>query len=136
MVTQLTVGVRKRCLPLWMGCRNVAPCYITRGVWSFHAWRICPHTLASLAHNALGHFGFDKTYAAMKDTFYWPGMRAFLENSYIPSCDLCQRVKAPTKRPAGPLHPPPRCQRLVFTPWLSTLSVLFQKKRDATMYCP
>lgn len=66
-----------------------------------------PHTLASLAHNALGHFGFDKTYAAMRETFYWPGMRTFLEHSYIPSCDLCQRMKAPTTRPVGPLHPLP-----------------------------
>ncbi|KAF7785204.1 hypothetical protein Agabi119p4_1369 [Agaricus bisporus var. burnettii] len=66
-----------------------------------------PHTLASLAHNALGHFGFDKTYAAMRKTFYWPGMRTFLEQTYIPSCDLCQRMKAPTTRPVGPLHPLP-----------------------------
>jgi hypothetical protein len=66
-----------------------------------------PTTLASLAHNALGHFGFDKTYAAMRDTFYWPGMQTFLEHSFIPSCDSCQRAKAPTVKPAGPLHPLP-----------------------------
>jgi hypothetical protein len=70
-----------------------------------------PHTLASLAHNSLGHFGFNKTYAAMRSSFYWPGMQAFLENSYIPSCDICQHVKAPTVRLFGPLHPLPIADR-------------------------
>ncbi|KAF9439817.1 hypothetical protein P691DRAFT_615200, partial [Macrolepiota fuliginosa MF-IS2] len=31
-----------------------------------------PQTLATLAHNALGHFGFNKTYATMWEAFYWP----------------------------------------------------------------
>jgi hypothetical protein len=28
-----------------------------------------------LAHDTLGHFGADKSYAALKDAYYWPGMR-------------------------------------------------------------
>lgn len=74
---------------------------------------VIPHTgnltctLVSLAHNSLGHFGFDKTYAAMRDTFYWPSMRTFLEHLYIPSCELCQKIKSPTTKPVGPLYPLP-----------------------------
>lgn len=74
---------------------------------------VIPHTgniretILSLAHNTLGHFGFDKTYAALKDAFYWPGMRAFLETTYLPSCDECQHVKSSTTKPTGPLHPLP-----------------------------
>jgi hypothetical protein len=71
--------------------------------------------LAVLAHNALGHFGFDKTYVAMRDTFYWPGMRSFLENMYISSCNMCQRIKSPTTRPAGPLHLLPVAEKHIQT---------------------
>lgn len=64
-------------------------------------------TLVGLAHNSLGHFGFDKTYGILREAFYWPGMCSFLENSYIPSCIDCQRNKSRTKKPSGPLHPLP-----------------------------
>ncbi|KAJ3568702.1 hypothetical protein NP233_g5537 [Leucocoprinus birnbaumii] len=64
-------------------------------------------TILSLAHKALGHFGFDKTYETLRESFYWPGMRTYLESAYIPSCLECQRNKAPTTKPVGPLHPLP-----------------------------
>ena len=34
-----------------------------------------------LAHDTLGHFGFYKTYKAIKDSFFWPGMRKDLEGA-------------------------------------------------------
>lgn len=34
-------------------------------------------------------------------------MWTFLEQSYIPSCEQCQRMKVPTTKPLGPLHPLP-----------------------------
>ncbi|KAJ3567660.1 hypothetical protein NP233_g6218 [Leucocoprinus birnbaumii] len=64
-------------------------------------------TILSLAHKALGHFGFDKTYETLRESFYWPGMRTYLESAYIPSCLECQKNKAPTTKPVGPLHPLP-----------------------------
>ncbi|OJT04974.1 Transposon Ty3-G Gag-Pol polyprotein [Trametes pubescens] len=64
-------------------------------------------SLFRCAHDALGHFGFDKAYGALRDTYYWPNMRKELETLYIPSCEACQRNKSPTVRPAGPLHPLP-----------------------------
>lgn len=57
-----------------------------------------------LAHDSLGHFGATKSYEALRDSFYWPNMRRDLEQAYIPGCVECQRNKAPTSKPAGPLH--------------------------------
>jgi len=45
--------------------------------------------LYHLAHDTLGHFGFDKTYEALRDSYYWPNMRRDLANAYIPSCNEC-----------------------------------------------
>src|SRR5271168_1461946 len=69
-----------------------------------------PHireALFYLAHDALGHFGADKSYAALRDSYYWPNMRKHLEQAYVPSCPDCQRNKSTTKKPFGPLHPLP-----------------------------
>ncbi|KAJ8481084.1 hypothetical protein ONZ51_g6252 [Trametes cubensis] len=62
-------------------------------------------SLFCCAHDALGHFGFDKSYAALRSAYYWPGMRRELEELYIPSCPECQRNKSSTTKPSGPLHP-------------------------------
>ncbi|CAA7258848.1 unnamed protein product [Cyclocybe aegerita] len=35
-----------------------------------------------LAHDALGHFGFDKTYGSLRGSYYWPNMRKDLEEAY------------------------------------------------------
>ena len=61
----------------------------------------------NLAHDTLGHFGFDKSYEALRDSYYWPNMRRDLEHAYIPSCSPCQRNKSRTTKPTGPLHPLP-----------------------------
>jgi hypothetical protein len=44
-------------------------------------------------------------YDVLKEVFYWPGMQTFLKLVYIPGCLDCQRNKAPTTKPMGPLHP-------------------------------
>ncbi len=59
------------------------------------------------AHDAMGHFGFDKSYAFLRDAYYWPHMRRELSLMYIPSCEDCQRNKSRTSKPPGPLHPLP-----------------------------
>ncbi|KAG9218260.1 hypothetical protein CCMSSC00406_0005941 [Pleurotus cornucopiae] len=60
--------------------------------------------LFQLAHDSLGHFGGDKSYLALRDSFYWPMMKKDLESAYIPGCVQCQHNKAPTSKPTGPLH--------------------------------
>jgi hypothetical protein len=61
----------------------------------------------NLAHDTLGHFGFDKSYEALRDSYFWPNMRRDLEHAYIPSCSPCQHNKSRTTKPTGPLHPLP-----------------------------
>lgn len=39
-------------------------------------------------HDQSGHFGFDKTYALIKDRFFWPDMKAEVEG-YCKSCERC-----------------------------------------------
>ena len=58
-----------------------------------------------MAHDNLEHFGDIKSYNVLKDAYYWSNMRKDLEESYIPACEDCQRNKASTKMPTGPLHP-------------------------------
>jgi hypothetical protein len=66
--------------------------------------KVC-ELLYNLAHNILGHFGFDKSYESLWGSYYWPNMHRDLENTYIPSCTECQRNKNCTSKPTGPLHP-------------------------------
>ena len=63
--------------------------------------------LFHLAHDALGHFGTDKAYEALRDSYYWPGMKTQLDKAYISGCEACQRNKSSTSKPPGPLHPLP-----------------------------
>ena len=46
--------------------------------------------LYNLAHDTLGHFGFDKSYEFLCGSYYWPNMHHDLEKAYIPSCIDCQ----------------------------------------------
>ena len=64
-------------------------------------------TLFRIAHDKLGHFGTQKTYHALRDAFYWPGMKRDLGKAYVPSCPQCQRNKSRTTKPTGPLRPLP-----------------------------
>ena len=83
------------------------------GFWFVGARLVIPNVphireaLFYLAHDALGHFGTDKSYAVLRDSYYWPNMRKHLEQAYVPSCPDCQRNKSTTQKPFGPLHPLP-----------------------------
>lgn len=99
--TRMGITVRNRLL--YVGERLVIP--------RVNALR---EDLFTLAHDSLGHFGMDKSYAALRTAYYWPHMRKDMEALYLPSCEMCQRNKTPTHKPRGPLHPLPvpddRCQ--------------------------
>jgi hypothetical protein len=51
-----------------------------------------------------GHKGVTKTLAAVQRLYWWPGMRAAV-NNYVTTCASCQRNKAPGKKPIGLLKP-------------------------------
>jgi RNase H-like domain found in reverse transcriptase/Integrase zinc binding domain len=63
--------------------------------------------LFRMAHNVLGHFGVDKTYASLRDCYYWPKMRSELLGAYVPGCADCQRNKSTATKAPGTLHPLP-----------------------------
>jgi hypothetical protein len=69
---------------------------LVNGLWYVGDCLVIPsirnvcETLFRLAHNVLGHFGFDKTYASLCELYYWPNMRKELETSYVPRCMDCQ----------------------------------------------
>jgi hypothetical protein len=65
--------------------------------------------LFCLAHDSMGHFGFEKSYGPLWESYYWPNMCKDLEDAYVPSCDDCQcnKFKGRTHKPTGPLHPLP-----------------------------
>jgi hypothetical protein len=83
------------------------------GLWYIGDRLLIPHfadlreNLFRLAHDTTGHFGSEKSYASLRDHYYWPNMRRDLELGYIPSCPECQRNKSRTTKPPGPLHPLP-----------------------------
>jgi len=85
----------------------------SNGLWYIGDWMIIPHVnnireqLFHLAHDTSGHFSADKSYATLRDTYYWPNMCRDLEKAYIPSCTECLRNKSSTRKPLGPLHPLP-----------------------------
>jgi hypothetical protein len=47
-----------------------------------------------------GHFGVDKTLAAVQKQFYWPNMTETVRQ-YVRSCDSCQRNKSTNQPPYG-----------------------------------
>ena len=58
-----------------------------------------------VAHDSLGHFGAEKSYAALCNCYYWLNMQKDFETLYIPECINCQYNKSCTTWPPGPLHP-------------------------------
>ncbi|GBG59486.1 hypothetical protein CBR_g38511 [Chara braunii] len=55
-------------------------------------------------HDARGHFGFLKSYAALSQRFFWKEMRSEMLH-YVETCELCQRNKVQRKPPLGLLKP-------------------------------
>ena len=92
---------------------NVPGARLINGLWYIGDRLVIPRVgelrenLFRLAHDNLGHFGADKSYASLRDAYYWPNMRLDLEKAYVPSCTDCQRNKSRTTKAPGPLHPLP-----------------------------
>src|SRR5258705_3239050 len=81
------------------------------GFWWINGHLVIPN-VASIcaqifhwAHDLLGHFGVDKSYAALQNSYFWPKMKTSLEHHYVPTCPDCQQYKAAHVKPSGPLHP-------------------------------
>ena len=53
-----------------------------------------------------GHFGQKRTLEVVQRRYWWPNITADV-NSYVETCDICQRMKAPRHKPYGLLVPLP-----------------------------
>ena len=56
------------------------------------------------AHEAFGHWGFEKTWSLIKQRFYRPGLSDEVRD-YVRSCPDCQRVKASRQHKLGQMSP-------------------------------
>ena len=68
-------------------------------------------TLLSISHDQPlgGHQGADKTTARLEQSWYWPGMRADIEN-YTKSCKICSENNTPPYHTVMPLRPLPEAR--------------------------
>ena len=66
------------------------------------------------SHAGGGHLGVQKTFAAIRERYYFPGMYQIIHD-YVTTCDLCQRMKVKRKRQPPPLTPMPIAD--VFSRW-------------------
>jgi hypothetical protein len=55
-----------------------------------------------MAHDAMGHFGVDKTYDRVTATYYRPGLSSVVSD-YIKHCNECGKNKTSRRRPFGSL---------------------------------
>ncbi|GBG71817.1 hypothetical protein CBR_g9227 [Chara braunii] len=62
--------------------------------------------LMSECHDARGHFGALKSYAALSQRFFWKDMRSDMLH-YVETCELCQRNKVVRRPPLALLKPLP-----------------------------
>jgi hypothetical protein len=56
------------------------------------------------------HFGHDKTFAKLSESYFWPGMRVDIKN-FVDRCQICQHSKGESRN-AGFYHPLPIPERL------------------------
>ena len=110
------------CQKLLSASRGMQQLVVQNGLWYLDNCLIIPNgcgvreEIFRMAHDAMGHFGFSKTYDLIRSSYFWPNMRTDLEEGYIPSCIECQWNKSSTSKPSGPRHPLPvpndRCQSI------------------------
>ena len=64
--------------------------------------------ILKMRHDGLtaGHFGRQRTYESIKMDFYWPKMKADI-NNHVKSCLICQKTKPLRIKPYGKLMPLP-----------------------------
>ena len=100
--------------PWFAQSANTASLKCVHGLWCKGA-QICVPAVPVLRNTILqehhstpyaGHFGVNKTVAAIAKSFWWPGLRETVQ-AFVAKCDSCQRSKARTTKPPGPLLPLP-----------------------------
>ncbi|CAF5142228.1 unnamed protein product, partial [Rotaria magnacalcarata] len=71
--------------------------------------KLIPEIMAAYHDHPLsGHFGTGRTWSMLRNTYYWPRMKATI-TSYIKSCDKCSQFNVDQHKPPGflqPIQPP------------------------------
>lgn len=60
-------------------------------------------------HDDVGHFGFDKTFSRIRESYWFPKMRRFIKK-YVNACLECAHHKAQGGPKTGELHPIPKLE--------------------------
>lgn len=79
-------------------------------------------------HDDIGHFGFDKTYDKIKNTYWFAKMRRFIKKE-VESCLECAHAKVPAGKRAGELHPIPKINRPFHTVHIDHLGPFVRSRR-------
>lgn len=115
---------------IWVATTAMKGWQKINGLWYIGGQLLVPRVsdlcemLFHLAHDTLGHFCADKSYASLRSAYYWPNIQRDLEQAYIPLCANCLQNKSRTMRPAGPLHPllvPDVCGESITMNFISSL---------------
>jgi hypothetical protein len=86
----------------------------------------------SLAHDTLGHFGFNKSYEALRDSYYWPNMRRDLEKAYIPGAWSASETKTGHRNQTDPCIR----SRSLMLGWSPSRSTSLDRCRKKTVKTP
>lgn len=79
----------------------------------------------------MGHFGFDKTLAKIKDNYWFPNMRKFVKK-FVQGCLNCLYYKTPSGRKPGELHPIDKVTILFHTLHLDHLGPFIKSSKGNT----
>ena len=74
--------------------------------WRYYVPTTYRITLLEKYHDTTGHQGYQRIYAELARTFWWPAMRLTVR-TYAHGCDTCQCTKDPTVLKNGLLQPLP-----------------------------
>ena len=95
ILLQILAGYKEDKFCKWVAASSMKGWHKQNSLWYIGERLLIPRmanlhkNLFQLAHNTLGHFCVEKSYAALRDAYYWPNMQHDLEHSYIPSCADC-----------------------------------------------
>ena len=100
--------------PFFAKPRNTRNLTLRDGVWYKGEQLVVPdvpaikRSILYELHDApySGHTGYDKTLAAVRRQYWWPGMTSFVAD-YVRTCNSCQLHKASNRKPPGLLMPLP-----------------------------
>jgi hypothetical protein len=95
----------QKTLPLSKDCTIVDDLLVINGQLLIPDVDTLRHNLMDNAHQRLGHLGYFKKIAELRQDFFWPKMARSVHH-FITSCPTCQRTKAPTTAPLGKMLTP------------------------------